>query len=514
MNSASTAANFTEFNVLEQLGCPHFVRLQDRVVKSLEAHLKASAGPESEMGALTGSRMGGSTCVIEISGFRPLPVNQRSEAGIQRYLTAIPKANLIGYFKTVPEGAPDHAISEADREMARRFFRKETAVVLVLKRSGDLYTGVFSLILEGEFHPGHLTVEFPLNLRELGAEEVEKPDAAGISAGIESATTKGSTPVLAASPKLSAAQTTAAAKSPLVATPVAGPSKQAPSGSKTGKTIAIAVATILMIGAGIWGLQMASLRSHADTPAQALVESTKPATFVEANVARQEPPVDRPSGTAATSAQPAPRPVTPAASTASTVIAVPRETIRSTPAINAPAISAKGANTPVAPDSEATIARNPEPLPARGEPVPAHLASTSAASVPPAVVAPPAVQPAPAQAQQAPPVSNAQPAPIPAVPATREVAVKPPAPLRQVAPVIPSAIRKNMTADVSIRLRVQVDAAGNVASAATAASPGDAIGEALARAAVDAIKKWKFTPALQGTQPVAAETVLSFTFRR
>ena len=168
----------------------------------------------------------------------------------------------------------------------------------------------------------------------------------------------------------------------------------------------------------------------------------------------------------------------------------------------------------MAPDSEATIARNPEPLPARSESVPAQPAATSAASVPPVVVAPPAVQPAPAQSQQAPPGSNAQPAQIPAVPATREVSIKPPAPLRQVAPVIPSAIRKNMTSDVSVRLRVQVDPAGNVSNAVTAASPGDAIGEALSRAAVDAVKKWKFTPALQGTQPVAAETVLSFTFRR
>ncbi len=78
-------------------------------------------------------------------------------------------------------------------------------------------------------------------------------------------------------------------------------------------------------------------------------------------------------------------------------------------------------------------------------------------------------------------------------------------------PEVPRRARNTIQGKVKVRVRVQVDASGNVVSAVL-----DSRGPSkyFARLALDAAQGWKFTPAQAQGQFVASEWILRFAFSR
>ena len=93
----------------------------------------------------------------------------------------------------------------------------------------------------------------------------------------------------------------------------------------------------------------------------------------------------------------------------------------------------------------------------------------------------------------------------------RATSVRPPAPLRQATPVVPSNILGFLRSPVTVRVRVSIDRNGKVASAVPIVPPGG-INEYLAGSAASAARMWTFQPARRGDTLVASEMVLNFTF--
>ena len=83
--------------------------------------------------------------------------------------------------------------------------------------------------------------------------------------------------------------------------------------------------------------------------------------------------------------------------------------------------------------------------------------------------------------------------------------------VHSVVPEVPRRARNTIQGKVKVRVRVQVDASGNVVSAVL-----DSRGPSkyFARLALDAAQGWKFTPAQAQGQFVASEWILRFTFSR
>ena len=140
-----------------------------------------------------------------------------------------------------------------------------------------------------------------------------------------------------------------------------------------------------------------------------------------------------------------------------------------------------------------------------------------------------ALQPAPQRMAPPPPATVQQPRtvtpPRPSDPPARPIQVQVPKPVeptapliaphatRQFAPMVPDNVRRSITGEVVIKVRVSVDASGKV-TAAEALSTGNAVAESLAAAAISAVKKWQCEPARRGEEKVAGEVALSFTFRK
>jgi TonB family protein len=89
----------------------------------------------------------------------------------------------------------------------------------------------------------------------------------------------------------------------------------------------------------------------------------------------------------------------------------------------------------------------------------------------------------------------------------------PPQPIRQYAPVAPENVRRSITGEVMVQVRVNVDSSGKVIGAEPLGS-GDPVAQALAGAAISAVKRWQFEPARRGAEKVTADTVLTFRFRK
>ena len=66
MVEATASSTFTEFNVRQDRGKPHFIRLHDSVVKNLEWEM-AGAGEQS--GVLLGAIESGENCTIVVEEF-------------------------------------------------------------------------------------------------------------------------------------------------------------------------------------------------------------------------------------------------------------------------------------------------------------------------------------------------------------------------------------------------------------------------------------------------------------
>ena len=83
--------------------------------------------------------------------------------------------------------------------------------------------------------------------------------------------------------------------------------------------------------------------------------------------------------------------------------------------------------------------------------------------------------------------------------------------VRRVMPEVSPSARRTIQGKIKVRVKVEVDAAGNVAKAALeSAGPS----KYFSRIALEAARGWKFSPAETGEQPVAREWKLQFAFSR
>ncbi len=142
----------------------------------------------------------------------------------------------------------------------------------------------------------------------------------------------------------------------------------------------------------------------------------------------------------------------------------------------------------------------PEPRPAMVADAPPQLARTgeTAGSPPlPAALTSPA-----APVQPPPPEPRPEPRPVEHVPAT---------PIFKVNPVILPPIRAMLRDEVTIGVRVSIDAEGKVTTAGVATRQGP-VNNALLESAVNAARQWRFQPATTGGKPVPATMILNFRF--
>jgi TonB family protein len=89
----------------------------------------------------------------------------------------------------------------------------------------------------------------------------------------------------------------------------------------------------------------------------------------------------------------------------------------------------------------------------------------------------------------------------------------PPSAIRQSAPMVSDKVRRSITGEVVVRVKVNVDAVGKVIGAEPVGG-GNPVAEALADSAISAVKRWQFEPARRGGDKVPGDIVLSFTFRK
>src|SRR6185369_12589591 len=85
-------ATFTEFNVRQDQGKPHFIRLHDSVVKRLEQRLGEESG--EAQGILFGSVDCGENCTIAVEDFEPA---SRLDDGIRKAGGA---RKVVGYYRS------------------------------------------------------------------------------------------------------------------------------------------------------------------------------------------------------------------------------------------------------------------------------------------------------------------------------------------------------------------------------------------------------------------------------
>ena len=117
----------------------------------------------------------------------------------------------------------------------------------------------------------------------------------------------------------------------------------------------------------------------------------------------------------------------------------------------------------------------------------------------------PAEQPRIIDEPPPPPPPSAAP-PAPAAPAIADNDA--PVPISQPPPNYPrEALNRNIGGTVRVRVRVAAD--GSVERMDVAASSGNRF---LDRAAMEAVRRWKFKPATRGGQPVSAEVIVPLEF--
>jgi serine/threonine-protein kinase len=118
----------------------------------------------------------------------------------------------------------------------------------------------------------------------------------------------------------------------------------------------------------------------------------------------------------------------------------------------------------------------------------------------------------PAEEQQSAPATAALPAqsPIPETQTSTGAAVKG-AVVKQVLPDVPKKASDTIQGRIHVRIRVTVDASGDVSDAAFD-SPGGS--KYFANLALEAARKWKFTPAQVHSEAVSSVWILTFEFRQ
>jgi hypothetical protein len=179
--AAPPKISFTELNVRQEQGKPHFIRLNDSVVKRLERQLidNPPVTGSERFGLLLGSIDGGDRCTIVVEDFEPTP---KLEDRI-RFWT--PRAGgqhrIVGYYRSHRQA--DFVLEPTDRGLFERCFPKDSRLALLVRPAGgDVGTAMFFLGDDGQLALDRATVEFPFNLRELGAEDAPAAVSAPVAA--------------------------------------------------------------------------------------------------------------------------------------------------------------------------------------------------------------------------------------------------------------------------------------------------------------------------------------------
>ena len=433
-----SSSTFTELNVRQEKGKPHYIRLHDSVVKRLERQLVENP---ASTGLLLGSIDEGENCTIAVELFEPTAqmeelIRARESGG---------SLKVIGYYRS--HLRDNFALDPTDRLLYFRCFPKETRVVLLVKPpKADVGTAMFFLGDKGLLVAERATVEFPFNLRELGAEE-----APAVSAPLPAV----SSPASVSKPR------------------------------HGGLLWKMVVAGVVVI-ASVFGL--GELRIFDRPDAQPM-----PGHTVTANSVPNEPK---------------PVPVPPAEQEISKSKQEPAKpshvvTVNAKP--EAPAVLPKPKPTPNTLDPQRTL-----------------IAQTSAPKAPVVFNQEPlqTLPPAPVTESATPPPINTEgqlAAPSNPVPRPKPVEASlpytPPNAIRQLAPVVSEKVRRSITGEVVVHVRVNVDAAGRVVAAQPVGNSSP-VADALADSAISAVKRWQFEPARRGGDKVAGDVVLSFTFRK
>jgi TonB family protein len=434
---APSPSTFTELNVRQEKGKPHYIRLHDSVVRRLERELVVNP---ASTGLLLGSIDVGENCTIAVELFEPttrveeLVRAQKSGGSLQ----------VVGYYRS--HSRDNFSLDPTDRLLFLRCFPKESRLVLLVKPpKGEVGTAKFFLGENGLLVTERATVEFPFNLRELGAEE---PPAAN------------------------------------VATPVVAPPAKISRPGRGGLLWKIVVAGVVVI-ASVFGLGELRVFDRPDAqPAsgQAVMANSSPAALQPVPVppARQE---------IAKTSKPAPA-ILPHATTVIAKPASPAALTKLAP----PTVGLQQTLVAQTSAPRAPVAFRQEPL----------------QTFPPAPVAE-AATPLPVNIERQ-PVAPSNPVQRPR-PVETSLPYTPPSAIRQSAPMVSDKVRRSISGEVVVRVRVKVDAAGGVVAAEPVGS-GSPVADALADSAISAVKRWQFEPARRGGDKVAGDVVLSFTFRK
>jgi TonB family protein len=413
------SSTFTEFNVRQDDGKPHFVRLHDAVVKAMERQLAATTG--EAFGILLGSVSSGESCTIAVEEFAPV-------VNVREAVRARNGVRVVGYYRT--QSRTELSVETSDRTLFKKCFPQAPRLALLIKPRTGVATAMFFLGENGLLAATRATVEFPFSLRELGGE-----DAAPVPA-------------------------------PLASIPVVpGPRIEEPAQGRSLWKIALAWTVGIGVLVGGFGSRVFDRKQTAPVAVE--------------RGAAVEPPI----------VVPAPTPVAPPVGLRKAPVVAP------TPKTQYPSVAAPPTPRPLAPDN----------LPPRVTVPPAPVAQPQPAAAAPPVVEAPVREPIPVPTPVV--TAPAVKAPEPVKPYT------PPHAVRQLAPVLKENVRRSITGEVPVRLRVYVDATGKVlgVDALNATNP---VTGALAAAAVAAVKQWQFEPAQRGDEKVAGEIELSFTFRK
>jgi outer membrane biosynthesis protein TonB len=486
--------NFTELNVRQEQGKPHFVRLNDSVVKRLERQLidKPPVMGSERFGLLLGSIQTGDQWTATVEDFEPaarleeLIGSWKPGAGSQQ--------RIVGYYRSHRQA--DFAPDQSDRALYERCFPKGSRVALLVKPSaGGVGTAMFFVGENGQLGADRATVEFPFNLRELGAEEaptpapaiapvpVPKPAVLAASKPVPVAAATKLVPVSSPEPTSKPVTIAAPISTPQPASVEAAPPARKEQPVRGGAMLKIAVAGGVAI-VSFFGLSELPVFKGLE-PAAPPAKTAASATPAESRPA-VEAPATQPQPEPKTQEAPEPPPLRAAAETVK-----PSELPVKQPKSNLDKVRAKALVVPVpAPALPTLIAQNTIPSPAAvPQPRPQALPVLPAGLIPASI-----------------------PAPSPTTPAA-SVPVTPPHAIRQFAPVLSEKVSRNIVGEAVVRLKVSVNAAGKVTGAEPIAG-GSPVPDVIVATAVNTVKRWQFEPARRGDDKVAGEVVLSFIFRK
>jgi hypothetical protein len=511
-------SRFTEFNIRNDE--TRFVRLHDHATKRFESYVR-TFGPTLEGGILLGTVDLAEQWSITVKDFTPVICEHRRDGRssfvdcpAQCFKNAIRRANqsaknnrtIVGYYRS--HTRPEFSLEKEDHDLAKKYFAKDARFLLLIKPSSGSYaTGVFYLSLEGQLDSERSSVEFPISLKELGAEapseqeELERLAAIPSPAPVIIPEPK-PTPVLAPPAPVIPVVETASAPAPQPALPASRLSEQfwkgaaaaaillgsvfavrsyrAPGGAETG----ISRPASAVPAAPASSTNPEPTRQQQAKTAEALV-GRSPAAPVENRRQDPAPPIAPEKNSPAPRVEPR-KFVLPAQQK----LATPAVSVLSNPAELPPSGITLSTPTPLTPE-----------VPAPAPPV----SPASSTGVRPGA-------PAPSN-----PVSRPAPEPLRNPPAPAAVTTAPEGPpslprlVLQASPVVPETVKHKLRGDVLVRVLVDVDANGKVVNAVSV-TQGNKMTQSLAGLAVEAARQSRFEPAKQGEKKVAGQTTLQFRF--